>query len=267
MFFWKNYTFRGGKRENLHRDKNHTIYINESGLYSLILTSKKPIAKEFKRWVTSEVLPSLRKHGKYEINKSFYNDNLLADYNSQNVLYIADIGFIENKQTYKYGKSSRIYERDVKEHRKVFSTFNIIHIVKTDNNDVIETMFKHELDVKKLLVSIKIGDKKQVELFITTNEHPINTLIDIMNKLTESYVLPIIKEITNDKEYLMKQEDTKQMQEKTKQVELETKQIELQIKKLGLEIMKIEMENVIKNSKNLFPNKKPGLKKNSGNFS
>lgn len=39
--------------------------INESGLYSLILRSKLPQAKAFKRWVTSEVLPSIRKHGGY----------------------------------------------------------------------------------------------------------------------------------------------------------------------------------------------------------
>lgn len=42
-----------------------TTLINESGLYSLILSSKLPKAKEFKRWVTSEVLPSIRKHGAY----------------------------------------------------------------------------------------------------------------------------------------------------------------------------------------------------------
>ena len=39
--------------------------INESGLYSLILSSKLPTAKKFKRWVTSEVLPAIRKHGGY----------------------------------------------------------------------------------------------------------------------------------------------------------------------------------------------------------
>lgn len=39
--------------------------INESGLYSLIVSSKLPKAKEFKRWVTSEVLPTIRKHGAY----------------------------------------------------------------------------------------------------------------------------------------------------------------------------------------------------------
>lgn len=43
---------------------NVTI-INESGLYSLILSSKLPKAKEFKKWVTSEILPSIRKHGAY----------------------------------------------------------------------------------------------------------------------------------------------------------------------------------------------------------
>ena len=49
-----------GKRGN----PNQTV-INESGLYSLILSSKLPQAKQFKRWVTSEVLPSIRKHGTY----------------------------------------------------------------------------------------------------------------------------------------------------------------------------------------------------------
>lgn len=42
-----------------------TIFINESGLYSLILSSKLPAAKKFKHWVTSEVLPAIRKTGSY----------------------------------------------------------------------------------------------------------------------------------------------------------------------------------------------------------
>lgn len=49
------------------------VVINESGLYSLILGSKLPNAKKFKRWVTSEVLPSIRKHGMYA------TDELLAN--------------------------------------------------------------------------------------------------------------------------------------------------------------------------------------------
>lgn len=41
------------------------LIINESGLYSLVLSSKLPTAKAFKRWITSEVIPSIRKHGAY----------------------------------------------------------------------------------------------------------------------------------------------------------------------------------------------------------
>lgn len=49
----------------LSGQRREAILINESGLYSLILSSKLPTAKRFKRWVTSEVLPTIRKHGAY----------------------------------------------------------------------------------------------------------------------------------------------------------------------------------------------------------
>lgn len=48
--------------------KQDLIVINESGLYSLVLSSKLPTAKPFKRWITSEVLPTIRKHGAYMTN-------------------------------------------------------------------------------------------------------------------------------------------------------------------------------------------------------
>lgn len=51
-------------RDGIQGNPNTTV-INESGLYSLVLSSKLPNAKKFKRWVTSEVLPSIRKHGAY----------------------------------------------------------------------------------------------------------------------------------------------------------------------------------------------------------
>ena len=64
-------------RTVIQRSENTTLeipnrgltVINESGLYSLILSSKLPKAKEFKRWVTSEVLPSIRKHGAYAVDE------------------------------------------------------------------------------------------------------------------------------------------------------------------------------------------------------
>lgn len=50
--------------------------INESGLYSLIISSKLPSARKFKRWVTSEVLPSIRRHGMYATDDLIANPDL-----------------------------------------------------------------------------------------------------------------------------------------------------------------------------------------------
>ena len=58
--------------------QNRTMtIINESGLYSLILGSKLPTAKKFKKWVTSDVLPSIRKHGMYATDELINNPDLL----------------------------------------------------------------------------------------------------------------------------------------------------------------------------------------------
>lgn len=63
--------------------KQRLTLINESGLYSLCLSSKLPSAKKFRRWVTSEVLPTIRKHGAYMTDQKAYdithNPESLAD--------------------------------------------------------------------------------------------------------------------------------------------------------------------------------------------
>jgi prophage antirepressor-like protein len=57
--------------------KQDLTVINESGLYSLILSSKLPSAKKFKKWVTSDVLPCIRKHGMYATDELLNNPDLL----------------------------------------------------------------------------------------------------------------------------------------------------------------------------------------------
>ena len=67
------------KHDTLGGRQSFTI-INESGLYSLILSSKLPQAKDFKRWVTTEVLPSIRKNGGYIKNQEkMSNEEILAN--------------------------------------------------------------------------------------------------------------------------------------------------------------------------------------------
>lgn len=53
--------------------------INESGLYSLILSSKMPTAKKFKHWVTSEVLPAIRKYGVFAVDEVLANPDILIN--------------------------------------------------------------------------------------------------------------------------------------------------------------------------------------------
>ena len=78
--------------------KTNTLFINESGLYSLILSSQLPQAKAFKRWVTSEVLPAIRQTGRYELtskelrllgSKADYCDEVLLSVDSVTTTQVA----------------------------------------------------------------------------------------------------------------------------------------------------------------------------------
>lgn len=65
--------------ETLRVNGTNLTLINESGLYSLILKSKLLQARQFKRWVTNEVLPSIRKHGVYATDELLNNPDFLID--------------------------------------------------------------------------------------------------------------------------------------------------------------------------------------------
>ena len=69
--------------------KPNSIYINESGLYSLLVSSQMPKAKIFKKWITSEVLPSIRKTGSYHIEEKYKNelDELNDEFNKLKVKF------------------------------------------------------------------------------------------------------------------------------------------------------------------------------------
>lgn len=70
-----------GWLQGMSRGNDQVNIINESGLYSLVLGSRKPSAKRFKKWVTAEVLPAIRKTGRYEAKSYTANptDKLTKD--------------------------------------------------------------------------------------------------------------------------------------------------------------------------------------------
>lgn len=83
--------------ENMHPE---TKFINESGLYALIFGSKKPEAKKFKHWVTSILLPSIRKTGKYEIDRQYKTPLPMLTYNmeTESDLHNKTVNFIRQHQ-------------------------------------------------------------------------------------------------------------------------------------------------------------------------
>ena len=82
--------------------KANTLFINESGLYSLVLSSKLPTAKRFKHWVTSEVLPQIRKTGGYiPVGKGDDDNTILAK-----ALLIAERTIQEQKRLEAYRTKS-----------------------------------------------------------------------------------------------------------------------------------------------------------------
>ena len=89
---------RGSKTDPLTNNEKNTIYINESGLYSLILRSKLESARVFKRWVTKEVLPSIRKTGKYSYDDDInhkYSDRLTFKTENETDLHTKVVSFIK----------------------------------------------------------------------------------------------------------------------------------------------------------------------------
>lgn len=143
-----------GKRGN----PNQAI-INESGLYSLILSSKLPQAKQFKRWVTSEVLPSIRKTGSYATPKSKDERLHVMEMNArsrmaQTYLKLANVDTLSD--TYKtvlVSKASEVLAGEpilplpTSKHNKVYSAKEIGKIFGISANKVGRIANDHNLKI------------------------------------------------------------------------------------------------------------------------
>ena len=252
--------------EKLQGNEKNSIYINEAGLYDLIMSSKKEEAKAFKKFVTHTILPSIRKTGNYISNPSnvalsdelivkpneityFYDENDITPFLNLNVIYMGETGeiIIKNGKEYmvfKLGKSYRAIDRDFKEHKKSFTNFRMILILHCDNNDVVEDYLKIELKAKNMLCELQkkqkkndneIEDnKKQIysETFILTDKFDLNYVMDLMKKLVDDHPLKSIKE-RDDK--IKELEDNNKLREKELDLKIkeeETKQIEYETKKI-----------------------------------
>ena len=91
-------TKEGLKRTPLRNEQKSAIFVNESGLYSLILQSKLESAKVFKRWVTKDVLPSIRKTGRYDYCIDHkYNNTLTFKIENEMDLHVKVVSFLKKR--------------------------------------------------------------------------------------------------------------------------------------------------------------------------
>ena len=278
--------FKQSKTLSLKGNQKNTIYITESGLYELILTSKKKEAKQFKRFVTNELLPKLRKTGSYNMNSKvipdtsfiscFYDENDIHEYLDCNVVYLGVIGLYDGGYLFKYGKSTRIYDRDYKEHKTTYGDqFKLVLIINTDNGDKVEKIFEQTIKSKGLHRKITFYGKMREELFVTnevfTAEKAKNLMIEIAkgnptkdNKLKDEKIKEL--ENNNEKEILIEKRkiaeiELKKEEEITKQAIELTKQLELKLK-----LKEKEKENGAKVNNKYYIKKRNNIDNNIDNI-
>jgi len=205
----------------------HTIFINESGLYSLIMSSKMQKAKEFKRWVTKEVLPSIRKTGTYTFKKDVKLLPDLNQYDKKSCFYLLNI----RDNIYKYGISRDILNRITTHKRELnYEELLKIYTMIDDNKSALL-----ETKIKRLAKqwNIACNYQNKTECFQTNNICKIN---DIINKI-EDYRDEIISQDTDDVQLKIQREITRQKEYSLKEKEYSLKEKEYSLKEKELELL------------------------------
>lgn len=146
-------------RFNLGSRSGETNFVTESGLYAVVLRSDKPNAKKFRKWVTSEVLPSIRKHGMYAVDDLIANPELAIK------------AFTALKEEREKNKALQADNERMKPKEEFFDAV-------TDSKDAIDMG-----QVAKVLNYPKIGRNKLFEILrengiLQQNNQPYQTYID-----------------------------------------------------------------------------------------
>ena len=153
----------------------HTTYINESGLYSLIFGSKLETAKKFKRWVTNEVLPSIRETGSYTVKKEVDDNQLkLREIQYKEYLILMEQGNCAKlKQAYQdrlYNEISGGKSSTEKEYSR-----DIVTILKEEFNKTVD--FSIASNIGKVIVKqyrLKYNkDPDKYMKFVNGNNRPV----------------------------------------------------------------------------------------------
>lgn len=159
-------------------NNNGMKFINESGLYDLILESKKPEAKVFRRWVTSEVLPSIRKTGSYNVQQQ----QLTPSYMIEDRIKRASVWIEEQKQ---------MLQLEAEKAQLVADNENLTQVL-TDTSEKLLTAIRTKAQIGSkreataMSTAANLSKKnKKLENDLTIANDNINTLTIANNQLQE----------------------------------------------------------------------------------
>ena len=192
-----------------------TFYINESGFYSLVLSSKLESAKKFKRWITSEVIPAIRKFGYYKLfdprikqrviidGKKFYKHPVFSNYAANKNGEVINVKTGRNMKMNKVGRgylqfticSKKLEKRkNYYQHRFVYEVFKgpiprffeIDHRDNNKGNNRIKNLqlLNHRKNIQKsknkpiISISIKTGEEKK---YVSLSKASIELGIKVTN--------------------------------------------------------------------------------------
>jgi prophage antirepressor-like protein len=218
-----------------------TVFINESGLYALILSSKMPEAKKFKHWVTSDVLVSIRKTGSYNrvYNGPLYDEVKLKELENIPCVYLIHV----KDSLYKFGQTRQSLRR-MNEHKKNLSYNEIIKIFEFPTLDLAMNV---ENRIKKYTMNAKIRKyiEEGVEFFEINKDYSIERIIKDINTMVDTEISIHEKKINTSKLDSLAFIENIRLDEYDKLITIEkekTKQAELDIRKKELDIRKHELE-------------------------
>lgn len=190
----------------------HSIYINESGLYSLLFKSRLEIGKKFKNWITSEVIPNIRKYGKYIMSEKYNkklkklnneienlkreNENIknnlkMEKYPIGGIIYVMKT----NKDgIYKIGISNCLNSRCKTYNTSIVDNVNIVYYKKID------CPIQFELCVKSLLYKYRYRNNREFYFCdLTKIKNAIKNCMETINCYNSENNVTTLLNKTNEK--------------------------------------------------------------------
>jgi len=219
-----------------------TVFINESGLYSLIIKSKMPEATKFRIWVTNDVLVSIRKTGSYNRvhNGPLYDEVKLKELENIPCVYIIHV----KDSLYKFGQTKQPLRRMIA-HK---SNLSYNEIIKIFEFPILDLAINVENRIKKYTINAKIRKylDEGIEFFEINKDYSIERILKDISAIVDNEISIHEKKSNSSKldslayiENIRLEEYDKLIlieQEKSKQADLEIRKQELDIRKLELEI-------------------------------